>query len=160
MLANLDGLWSYATTESLKLTIPNFEDKTRARWPIHPLWATLATIDWETEGGPLQNRFSNQRSPDDRIALKRAFSGLTTWMAAHGYRDWDIARPAFVSALVAFINNRAMDSGLAFEDLVNDKVSIKARQFNTLNNLDDQNKDDEYWLEEAAKAYREASDGE
>lgn len=160
VLANLDGLWSYATTEWLKLTIPNPEDKTRARWPIHPLWATLATVNWETEGGPLQNRFSNQRSPEDRIALNRAFSGLTTWMAAHRYRDWDIARPAFVSALVAFINNRAMDLGLAFEDLVNEKVSIKARQFNTLNNLDDQNKDDEYWLEEAIKAYREASDGE
>lgn len=37
-LANLNGLWSYATTEWLKLTIPNENDDTRARWPIHPMW--------------------------------------------------------------------------------------------------------------------------
>lgn len=37
VLGNLNGLWSYATTEWLKLTIPSESDQTRSRWPIHPL---------------------------------------------------------------------------------------------------------------------------
>jgi len=156
VLKNLNGLWSYATTEWLKLTIPNQEDKTRSRWSIHPLWACLASLDWETNGGPLQNRFSNERTPEDRIALNRAFSAVTTWMAAHGFTDFDKAKPEFQIALTHFINNRAVDFGLSFEELINEKVALKARQFNTLNNIPDEEEN----LSDAARAYREASDGE
>ncbi len=156
VLNNLNGLWSYGTTEWLKLTLPNPEDQTRARWPIHPLWASLSSLDWETDGGPLQSRFSNQRTPEDRISLNRAFSALTTWMAAHGFRDYDEAIKPFVSSLYHYINNRAMDWGCGFEELINEKVSIKARQFNTLNNTED----DDDGITEAARAYRRLSDGE
>ena len=38
VLNHLNGLWSYATTEWLRLTLPSDDDKTRSRWPIHPLW--------------------------------------------------------------------------------------------------------------------------
>lgn len=156
VLANLNGLWSYATTEWLRLTIPNPDDETRSRWPIHPMWASLSSLDWETNGGPLQNRFSNERTPEDRISLNRAFSALTTWMAAHGFRDYDEAKQPFMKALMHYINNRAMDWGCSFEELINEKVSIKARQFNTLNNIPD----DDDGISDAARAYREASDGE
>ncbi|HSH98898.1 MAG: replication initiation factor [Methylophilaceae bacterium] len=156
VLANLNGLWSYATTEWLKLTLPNPEDATRSRWPIHPMWAALSSVDWETNGGALQNRFSNERTPEDRISLNRAFSALTTWMAAHGFRDYEDARQPFLKALTHYINNRAMDWDTSFEELINEKVSIKARQFNSLNNIPD-NEDN---LTDAARAYREASDGE
>jgi len=156
ILANLNGLWSYGTTEWLKLTIPNPDDQTRSRWPVHPLWGSLSALDWETDGGPLQNRFSNQRTPEDRISLNRAFSAVTTWMAAHGYRDYDEAKAPFMSALYHYINNRAMDWGCAFDDLINEKVSTKARQFNTLNNTED----DDDGITEAARAYRRLSDGE
>lgn len=156
VLANLNGLWSYATTEWLKLTIPNPDDQTRSRWPVHPLWASLSSLDWETDGGPLQNRFSYQRTPEDRIALNRVFSALTTWMAAHGFRDYDEAIKPFLSALCHYINNRAMDWGCAFEELINEKVATKARQFNTLNNTED----DDGGITEAARAYRRLSDGE
>lgn len=156
VLTNLNGLWSYATTEWLKLTIPNPEDKNRTRWPIHPLWASLSSLDWETDGGILQNRFSYQRTPEDRIALNRAFSALTTWMATHGLRDYDQAKTPFMLAVFHYINNRAMDWGCSFEDLINEKVSIKARQFNTLNNTED----DDDGFTDTARAYRRASDGE
>lgn len=156
VLANLNGLWSYATTEWLKLTMPNLDDETRSRWPIHPMWGSLSALDWETNGGPLQNRFSNARTPEDRISLNRAFSALTTWMAAHGFRDYDDAKQPFMKALMHYINNRAMDWGCSFEELINEKVSIKARQFNTLNNIPD----DDDGITDAARAYREASDGQ
>jgi hypothetical protein len=156
VLHHLNGLWSYATTEWLKLTMPNEDDQTRSRWPIHPMWAALSTLDWDTNGGPLLNRFSNARTPEDRISLNRAFSALTTWMAAHGFRDYNEAKEPFMKALYHYMNNRAMDWGCSFEELINEKVSIKARQFNTLNNA----VDDDDGITDAARAYREASNGE
>lgn len=156
VLANLNGLWDYATTEWLKLTIPNTEDETRSRWPIHPMWANLASIDWETHGGPLQPRFSNERTPEDRIALNRAFSALTTWMATHGFTDYDEAKHAFLEALFHYMNNRAMDGGMSFEELITEKVAFKGRQFNTINNAPD----DDDGVTDAARIYRDLSDGE
>lgn len=55
-------------------------------------------------------------------------------MATHGYRDYETAIHPFFMALDAFINNRAMDFGMGFEELVTEKVSTKARRFNTLDN--------------------------
>ncbi len=156
VLANLNGLWSYATTEWLKLTIPNPDDQTRSRWPVNPLWGSLSSLDWETDGGPLQNRFSYQRTPEDRIALNRGLSSLTTWMAAHGYTDYEEAIGPYLSALTHHTNNRAMDFGMSFEELIKEKVAIKARQFNTLNNTED----DDDGITEAARQYRRLSDGE
>ena len=156
VLANLNGLWSYATTEWLKLTIPNPDDQTRSRWPVHPLWGSLSSLDWETDGGPLQNRFSYQRTPEDRIALNRGLSSLTTWMAAHGYADYEEAIAPYLSALTHHANNRAMDFGCSFEEFIREKVAIKARQFNTINNTED----DDDGITDAARAYRRASDGE
>jgi hypothetical protein len=155
-LANLNGLWSYATTEWLKLTIPNPDDKTRSRWAIHPLWSALATLDWETPGGELKQRFSNERTPKDSDALNRAFSGITSWMAAHGYRDYEEAIHLFFMALDHYINNKAMDLGYSFEELVSNKVDLKARAFNTLDN----NEPNDFDIDEAAESYRKASDGE
>lgn len=48
VLDNLNGLWSYATTEWLRLTVPNEADSTRSRWPTHSLWIALASVDWES----------------------------------------------------------------------------------------------------------------
>ena len=159
VLANMNGLWSYATTEWLKLTLPNPEDKTRSRWAIHPMWASLAALDWETSGGALKQRFSNDRAPNDQVALNRGFSAVTTWMAAHGHRDYETAIHPFFIALDEFINNRAMDFGLSFEELVAEKVAGKARRFNTLDNNEKLESTDSDKTA-AIEAYRKASDGE
>lgn len=37
----------------LRLTLPNEADETRSRWPIHPLWQALSSVDWEGNGAPL-----------------------------------------------------------------------------------------------------------
>ena len=159
ILANMNGLWSYATTEWLKLTLPNPEDKTRSRWAIHPMWAALASLDWETSGGALKQRFSSERTPNDAETLNRGFSAVTTWMATHAYRDYEMAIHPFFIALESFINNRAMDFGLSFEELVSEKVSKKARVFNTLDN-NEKPEPTESDKAAASEAYRKASDGE
>ena len=65
VLANLGGLWRYATADWLRLTAPNEHDATRARWLNHSLWDELASVDWNSASDVLLKRFSNTRPPDD-----------------------------------------------------------------------------------------------
>lgn len=154
-LNNLNGLWSYATTEWLKLTIPNTNDDTRARWPIHPMWQQLATLDWETNDSPLKSRFNNQRTPNQEAVLDRALSSFTTFMACNASDDPDTAIQQFYNALVLHIADKANKFGLHVDEMIMSKVAYKARMFNTLNT----NPQEEY-LSFNADAYRRASDGE
>ena len=85
VLNHQNGLWSYATTEWLRLTLPNADDKTRTRWAIHPLWVLLASIDWESNGGPLARRYSPTRSPEDDRLYQSAYSTILSYMAKHGF---------------------------------------------------------------------------
>lgn len=160
VLANLNGLWSYATTEWLKLTIPNPDDQTRARWPIHPMWQTLSSLDWETSGGELQSRFSNARVPNKSAAMHRVFSGFTTWMAIEGISEYNLALDPFFEDLHFYIKHQAELLEHTIDSLVQEKVSIKARGFNTI----DVNREiyDDYVDEEvrAMREYEKASDGE
>ena len=78
VLGNLNGLWSYATTEWLKLTIPSETDKTRSRWEIHPLWELLSSVDWETDGGPLLRQYSPNRAPSERWIGQRVLGAAAS----------------------------------------------------------------------------------
>ncbi len=161
VMANLNGLWSYATTEWLRLTLPSDDDQTRSRWPVHPLWGCLSSVDWETNGGPLSRRFSPERTPSNAKLFNLAFSNLTAFMAREGITDLYEGHEAFMTALYAFHADKAAFLGLPFDDYVAEKVAIKARQFNTiLNNpdLEAERLADEQ--AKAARAYRKAADGE
>lgn len=65
VLDNLNGLWSYATTEWLRLTVANLADATRSRWPTHSLWIALASLDWERAHSLLLDKCSNTRNPTE-----------------------------------------------------------------------------------------------
>jgi hypothetical protein len=161
VLANLNGLWSYATTEWLKLSTPNHIDQTRSRWPIHPLWAAISSLDWETNGCALQPRFNTARAPNKEAALDRAFSALTTWMAAEGYTDYELAIHPFFEDLGHHINNQSMNKGTTFEALIKEKVGLKAKAFNT---IDINAEINEAYIDEEVRAmrdaYNKASNGE
>lgn len=80
-------------------------------------------------------------------------------MATHGYRDYETAIHPFFLELDEFINNKAMDFGMSFEELVAEKVALKARAFNTLDN-NEPSDPTESERSLASEAYRKASDGE
>ncbi len=154
-LGNLNGLWSYATTEWLKLTQPNPDDQNRARWPIHPLWQSLASVDFETNGGPLSRKFSPERIPSDRRLFDHGFSVLSSYMAREKITDIYQGWEALGAALYQYLNNRAMNDGAYFDSYVQEKVAAKARRFNSILNklgTDDGLGD--------ADEYRKQSDGE
>ena len=161
VMNHLNGLWNYATTEWLRLTIPNQDDQTRARWPVHPLWGFLSSVDWESHGGPLLRRFDPKRIPGNDKLFNLAFSHLTAFMAREGITDLYEGQEAFITALYHYHENKAYRLGLPFDDYVAEKVALKARQFNTL--LNHPEFEEERNIREQAKAareYRKAADGE
>ncbi|MFH2211587.1 MAG: replication initiation factor [Pseudomonadota bacterium] len=155
VLANLNGLWSYATTEWLRLTLPNPDDKTRSRWPIHPLWGYLSSVDWETNGGPLSSRFSAARVPGDDKLFSMGLSTLISYMAREGITDLYAGHEAFITALYNYHEGKSHFLGLPFDDYIAEKVAIKGRQFNSiLNGMTSSETQDQ------VEQYRKLSDGE
>ncbi|MCB1937554.1 MAG: replication initiation factor [Nitrosomonas sp.] len=157
VLDNLNGLWSYAVTEWLRLTLPNPDDQTRSRWPIHPLWGYLSSVDWNTDGGSLLSRFNNARIPGDDWLCKNGFSTLVSFMAREGIKDFDAGAEAFKNALYGYHERKSYYLGLTFGDYLLERIAIKARQFNSL--LNKTEADEQARLDKLARAYRKQSEG-
>jgi hypothetical protein len=102
VLNQLNGLWGYAMTDWLRLTLPNPDDRTRSRWPVHPLWGYLSSIDWETNGGPLLRQYPLARVPGDDKLFSLYFSALISYMAREGINDLYQAQDAMTAAVVAY----------------------------------------------------------
>lgn len=161
VLNHQNGLWSYGTTEWLRLAIPNPDDQTRARWPVHPLWGYLSSVDWEGNGGPLLRKFDPQRIPDNKKLFNLALSNIIAFMAREGIADFEEGREAFHAALQQYHEDKAYGIGLPFSGYIAEKVAFKARQFNSLINkpeFEAERKAREQNI--AARNYRKASDGE
>jgi len=131
VLEHLNGLWSYATTEWLRLTVPNEEDDTRSRWPIHPLWVELASVDWESTHSARLERFSTSRVPDEQRLAIMALGPVVSYMAIHGLDDPNEAVDALMASAFRHYAAIAQGRGLSFEELLAQRVALKARDFNT-----------------------------
>ncbi|NMM28955.1 MAG: replication initiation factor [Glaciimonas sp.] len=156
VLGNLNGLWSYGTTEWLKLTIPSETDKTRSRWPVHPLWLALSSIDWETEGGPLLREYSPSRAPSKEWVGRRALSAIASFGALIGTKDFDAALDALGDAAFNVLANQADYAGLHHVSHFLEKVETLQRKYNTALNapLPDDTMEDP-----VAKEYRRQTQG-
>lgn len=165
VLNHLNGLWSYATTEWLRLAMPNPEDRTRSRWPIHPLWIALASIDWESDGGALSKRFSLSRAPSDAGLCRMAFGALISYMARERefnfWRGWALLG----EQVETFYGSKAHLEGVRWEQYVEEKVRIKGRRFNTICNANEIAEEDrkreerDAELEAFVREYRKQSRG-
>ena len=131
ILGNLDGLWSYATTEWLKLTIPSETDKTRSRWTIHPLWIALSSIDWNSSGGPLLRQYSPSRAPSEDFIGRRVLSSMSSLAALTGARDFDSALKAVGDVAFQVLSEKAIFIGLTESDLFTEKIDLLCRKYNT-----------------------------
>ncbi|WP_227815641.1 replication initiation factor [Nitrogeniibacter aestuarii] len=161
VLSHLNGLWSYATTEWLRLTEPNPDDKTRARWPVHPLWIAVASVDWEDDGAPLSKRFSPLRAPSDDGLCKMAFSALTSFMARECLWDFNEAWHYLGNRLYDYHATRSHFQGIPFEQMLVERVRLKGRKFNTINNAAEIPHEDRIreGYDEVAREYRKQSRG-
>ena len=160
VLEHLNGLWSYATTEWLRLTMPSEDDATRSRWPIHPLWLELASVDWESAHNVQLIKYSNARVPADARMLAIMLGVLTSYMAAYNIDDANDALDALALKLGEHYGRLAAHLDMSFEELVAKRVAVRAREFNTAINapgLTDKLK--QHYLDSLSQPYRDASRG-
>ena len=141
-------------TDWLRLTLPNPQDQTRSRWPIHPLWGYRSAMDWETDGSPLLPRHSDARLPNKDRLFGMALNALLAYMASEGMTDLYRGRKAFIRALYQYHDTRADKVGLLIDTYIAQKLALKGREFNTVFN------DPEVETRRQAEAYRKARDGE
>lgn len=158
VLANLNGLWSYASTEWLRLTIPNPDDQTRSRWPVHPLWGYLSSVDWETDGGPLARSFKATRLPDDKRIFALGASSIASYMAKHGITDYGDGLDRYLFDLYSHLQTSGDFMGLSAEQVMLEKVRVRAKEFNTILNINEEEQK-RLAMEQATAAYIRASKG-
>ena len=158
VLNNRAGIWGYATDDWLRLTLPDENDKTRSRWPVHPIWQYLASVDWEGYGGVLLSRFTATRAPDDRYLFGRGLGLMFAFMARDGLSDFFEAGDKYLSWLRSYAEKHFCQyEGISFEQYVQEQVAIRARRFNTALNTFEDEPEDNLDIEAAARAYRKAS---
>jgi hypothetical protein len=161
VLEHLNGLWSYATTEWLRLTVPSESDATRTRWPLHPLWVDLASVDWASQKSILLDRCSNTRTPNEQRLASMVLGSLVSYMAMHGIDDHNEALNGLLRSLYDHYSTVASKKDQTFEEYLAKRVALKAREFNTAINEPGLTAE----LRQAAKdagadAYRKASRGD
>lgn len=160
VLGNLSGLWSYATTEWLRLAIPQDSDKTRARWPIHPLWGCLSSVDWEGDGGPLSRSFDRSQAPDDSKLFSMYLASLVGYMAKKHIHDLYQAQEAMTADVVSYYTTRSREEGLSFDQFIEERVALKVRDYRCgLNDPEILARIDAAELSARAAAYAKASRG-
>ncbi len=159
VLTNLNGLWSYAVTDWLRLTLPNLDDQTRSRWPIHPLWGYISAIDWESDGGALSRSFKATRVPEDNRIFSLGASSIVAYMAKHGITDFDEGIDRYVLDIFRYFHERGHFMGLSAESFILEKVRIRTKEFNTLLNQSEEEQQKRLEILQAARTYRRKSEG-
>jgi len=159
VLTNLNGLWSYASTEWLRLILPNPDDQTRSRWPIHPLWGYISSIDWETDFNTLSRSFKPERLPEDKRILTLGISSMACFMAKHGITDFDEGLDRYLLALHQHLCICGEFMGLSAGDYLLEKVRLRGKEYNTILNINEADQK-RLEVEKAAKNYRKSSEGE
>lgn len=157
--ASLDGLWSYASQNWLRLTIPNDLDNTKSRWPIHPLWDDLSSISWGDQPDlPLQ-RVSKARLPDDDYLFTSGIAGITSFMARENITDFDDGIAQFMKGAHDFHINNSSRTEKTLPGYVREKVLEKGKRYNTIRNIPDKEAFEKK-MEAKKRAYKKGKDGE
>jgi hypothetical protein len=157
-LSGLPGLWVYLTETSLRLTAPNHADATRARWPNHPLWDSIAKVAWDVPLSRLTRHYKHVNAPSDRTLAIREIANLTSVMARDGILEIGVARDRLRDIVMSQLMSIHAFSDREPEEILIEKAREKGRRYGTINNVagtpalppaDDA----------AAQAYRKASKG-
>ena len=159
LLYRSGGLWRYCLLNWLKLTIPNPQDDTQSRWPLHPLWVELADIEWQGSFEGVSIPARTTRIPPDSNLFEAGLSGLTSYMAIHQIDDYEEAVPKFLIDAANYHNQNSHFTGIDFYTYMEEKAALKGRRYNVINKKIHE-RQVESDLRRSKEAYRKASDGE
>ena len=130
LLERLGPLWRYATTQWLKLTIPSTTDSTQTRWPMHPVWAALSSIDWPESLPGVSVPVRSTRSPDRKYLFVNGLAPLTSFMAIRNIDDPELAFTEFFAEAKEYHDSRIEVEGIDFAGYCREKAALKARKYN------------------------------
>lgn len=153
LLGNLDGLWAYCFQKWLVLKLPQAGDSNSSRWPFDPLWVALQAASFENCGTPALIRGRESHLPSDEWLYTNGLAPITSLMARDGISDFLDGAARFFMGVQDHFQKR----GELAETYVSRKVRLKARQFGTLNNRQD-NFQDKEGVRQASQAYRKAKE--
>jgi len=152
-------LWRYATLNWLKLVVPSQHDANPTRWPLHPVWAALAQVDWPGSQEGLSLPLRLDRGPSEEKLYIYGLGWIASFMACHGITDSREAFRLFEEAARQFINAKRDRIEIDFEGYLFEKAALKARKFN-LPYPDIDERREKAIRPAYAAAYRKAKDGE
>lgn len=155
----LGSLWRYATEQWLRLCIPSETDQTQSRWQTVEFWQVLQQVYWDGDSKIQKRAAPLGRAPCDRTLFVNGLSALSSFMAREGITDPIEGPGAFIRTAKQYHDNREYLTGLDFYGYLEQKVSEKARKFNSFKNMP---ADSNIHPADAAiaEAYRKLSDGE
>ena len=130
VMDSLAGLWSYATNDWLRLCLPNDDDKTRSRWPAHPLWQLLSSVDWAQDGGPMLRTYRPVRAPSLEWLGVRLAALIASLAAVLEIVDFDEAVDEAMNHAFAALSNQNGLSGISTEQFFQEKVEALTREYN------------------------------
>jgi hypothetical protein len=131
LMDKMDALWEYATTSWLRLAIPSPTDKTKKRWPNHPLWDALTHAPWCGDHGKPLYRRTKCRTPSPNRLFIHGLGGITSFMAQEGISNFDEALEQFGLRAHAFHREYSRLTGKTLNTYAREKAQQKARRFNT-----------------------------
>jgi hypothetical protein len=124
------GLWRYAATDWLRLTVPNPEDATKARWPTHPLWADLAELPWSGFEAGTRTPLRTDRAPSPESIHRLFEAAVTSYMAVNALADPVAAAERLLGEAIQQVTRHMEITGETFEARLYARASRKAKQFN------------------------------
>ncbi len=158
VLRSLACLWRYLSDTSIRLTEPNLCDTTRARWPNHALWDSLAQVEWGVPSGVLKRAYKGLGAPKDRTLAIRTISCLTSLMGRDAILEAGPAWTQLRALVVDHLLTKEIATGLKPEEALVEKAQEKGRRYGTLQNVTGTPALPSAG-DAAVQAYREASGG-
>jgi hypothetical protein len=159
VMEQLNGLWAYAMGDWLRLCIPNPDDKTRSRWPVHPVWAALSSVDFGTPEMPKLERVTVTAKPDERSVVRRAIASLTSHMAIRGSVDQTAGLEEFFHSIRLQLLEDADRDAVDPAEYLLGKVAAKRREYFMPASMADDDDPFAEDLDDETTAYRRASRG-
>ena len=156
LIEHLQGLWSYATHDWLRLSLPNDENLNRTRWLTHPLWEALSQAPFAQGKGSKLTRSYPERMPPEKFIFVNGLGGITSFMAKGGILNVDEGVREYIHHARRYHREYSGGHAKGLDDYVAEKVKAKGRKYNTIQNR----VMDKKQIEAKADAYRAEKDGE
>lgn len=126
VMDKLGGLWLYASHDWCRLTVPNEDDQTKSRWPTHPLWEQVQSVEWKDALPLTRVSIPVTGVPSDVKLFRAFFSSLTSFMGARQLTDAEEACRALFYQAREHYNDREEYQNADFFDQARLRAAKKA----------------------------------